>query len=196
MREARKTARWMCAALVAALLAGAAAATTLKRMNLDELAAAASVVARVKAISSEARWENGHIYTFTKFEVVETLKGSAPRQVTVRTLGGRANGKTMRVEGVPQFAPGEETYLFLEPTAFGDLGVTSWVQGTFRVHKADAPGRPGQVETVTQDTGSVSVFDPATRTFSAGGVRNMPVAEFRQRVSESVARQKAAAKIE
>jgi hypothetical protein len=87
---------------------------------------------------------------------------------------------------VPRFAPGEETYLFLEPTSAGDLSVTSWVQGTFRVRRDAAT----QKESVTQDTGAVSVFDPATRQFKPGGARNMPVEEFREHVRAAVDRQR------
>ncbi len=170
-------------AVVLALVAAAAAgATTLVRMDLDELAAAASVVVRVRCLGNEARVDGGEIWTFTTFETLETLKGTALRAVTVRMIGGRMGRWNARVDGVPRFEPGEETYLFLEPLRSGELSVTGWAQGTFRVRR-DAAG-----ETVTQDTGSVTVFDPATRQFHAGGVRRMPVAEFRTRVREAIER--------
>lgn len=172
------------AVLLVALAAAVGGATTLVRMDLDELAAAASVVARVRCVDNESREDGGEIWTFTRFEVVETLKGSAPREITVRLLGGRAGHLISRVEGVPRFEPGEEAFLFLEPTRAGDLSVTSWVQGTFRIRRDPAAGREG----VTQDTSGVTVFDPATRQFRAGGVRNLPVEQFRQRVREALER--------
>jgi hypothetical protein len=89
------------------------------------------------------------------------------------------------VDGVPQFRPGEDVFLFLEPTRAGDLSVTSWVQGTFRVRRDAQTG----AESVTQDSAAHAVFDPATRQFKAGGVRNMPVETFRLRVREAVERQ-------
>ena len=168
------------------VMAVSAGATTLVRVNLDELVAAAHVVARVKCVSSEARWDRGEIWTFTTFDVLEALKGSAPRQITVRLLGGRIGHLKSTVDGVPRFGPGEEAYLFLEPTGAGDLAVTGWVQGTFRVRRDLSTHK----EAVTQDTGAVTVFDSATRKYTPGGVRHMPIEMFRQRVQEAVERQR------
>jgi hypothetical protein len=168
-------------------LAASAAATTLVHMSLEEMAAAASVVARVRCLSNDARWENGHIWTFTSFEILETLKGSAPRLVTVRLIGGQVAHIRARVDAVPRFAPGEEAYLFLEPSPLGELTVTSWAQGTFRVRQVSP-----KVELVTQDTGGATIYDPQTRQFRAGGVRNMPLGEFRARLEEAIERAKAA----
>ncbi len=160
-------------------------ATTLARMNLDELVGAAEVVARVRCLENEGRWENGEIWTFTSSEVVETLKGVAPRLVTVRLLGGRVGHVISAVEGAPRFRPGEEAVLFLERTRWGDFSVTSWAQGTFRI-RFDA--QTGQ-ESVTQDSSRVSVFDPATRQFRPSGVRKLPLEAFKQRVAEALERQ-------
>jgi hypothetical protein len=179
--------KYFCISLLCGLvLAISAGATTIARMNLDELTRAAHVVARGKCVSSEARFDNGNIWTFTTFEVEETLKGSAVGQITIRLPGGKVGHLTSTVDAVPQFRAGEEAYLFLEPTAAGDLSVTSWVQGTFRVRRDAATAK----ETVTQDTAAVAVFDPATRQFKANGVRNMPVEEFRQNVRDAVNRQR------
>ena len=160
-------------------------ATTLARMNLDELVGAAEVVARVRCLENESRWENGEIWTFTSFEVVETLKGVAPRLVTVRLLGGRVGHVISAVEGVPRFQPGEEAVLFLERLREGDFSVTSWVQGTFRI-RFDA--QTGQ-ESVTQDSSGFGVFDPATRRFRPSGVRKMRLEVLKQRVAEALERQ-------
>jgi hypothetical protein len=172
--------------LGALLLAFSAGATTLKRMNLDELTDAASVVARVRCLAVEADWENGQIWTFTTFEVLELIKGNVPRQITVRLIGGKVGHLFERVEGVPRFMLGEEVYLFLEPHQMGELAVTSWVQGTFRLRRDVSTKQ----ESVTQDTGGVTIFDPTTRQYRPGGVRNMPVEEFRQHVRAAVERQR------
>lgn len=166
------------------LACAAAQATTMLRMDLEQLTAAAGAVARVHCIESESRVEGGEIWTFTRFDVLETLKGSLPPQVTVRLIGGRAGSVVSIVDGVPRFRPGEEAFLFLERTRAGDWSVTSWAQGTFRVRRGD-----DRTERVTQDTSGLSIFDPATRQFRPGGVRNLPVEEFRQRVREAVERE-------
>jgi len=167
------------------LIPAVAGATTLVQMSLDELAAAAPVVARVRCLENDIRKEGGEIWTFTRFEVVETLKGNVPQEITVRLIGGRLGHWISKVDGIPQFRPGEELYLFLEPTPSGSLGVTSWVQGTFRIARQAGSDR----ETVVQDTSSVTVFDPATRRFRPGGLRNLSVEEFRRQVRATLERQ-------
>jgi hypothetical protein len=180
-----RTQNSLTAGLIAlALAAHPAHATTLRRMTLDELTAAASVVARVRCLGSETRFERGEIWTLTRFEVKELLKGSAPAEIIVRLIGGRVGHLIATVDGVPRFASGEDVILFLEPTPGGELTVTSWVQGTFRVRRDPHTGR----ESVAQDTSGLAVFDPATRTFRPGGIRNLPLEEFHARVSEAVAR--------
>lgn len=166
------------------LLAAAAQATTLQRMSLKELTAASGAVVRARAVASESRWENGHIWTTTTFDVLETLKGGTASRIQVRLIGGRAGSLTSRVEGVPRFRAGEEAYLFLATQPSGEWTVTGWALGTFRVAREPRDGK----ESVTQDTGSVTLFDPATRTFRAGGVRRMPVEDFRREVAASLVR--------
>jgi hypothetical protein len=176
---------WMSMAAVLAL-ALSARATTIVHMNMEELTNSAQLVARGKCVASEARMDGGMIWTFTTFEVSETLKGNAARQITVRLLGGKVGHMKSTVDGVPQFRPGEEVFLFLEPTREGDLSVTAWVQGTFRVRADPQTGK----ESVTQDSAAFATFDPATRQFKSSGVRNMPIETFRLRVREAVERQR------
>ena len=88
------------------------------------------------------------------------------------------------MDGAPRFQPGEEVILFLERTRAGDFSVTSWVQGTFRIHRDPSTGQGS----VTQDSSGFAVFDPATRKFRSAGVRNLPLEQFKQRVAEAVER--------
>ncbi len=161
-----------------------ARATTLARMSLEELAAAAHVAVRARCLETESRWESGAIWTFTRFEVTETMKGAVPQLITVRLPGGRVDHLHAFVDGVPRFQPGEDAILFLERTRAGDFAVTSWVQGTFRIHRDAATGQ----EKVTQDSSGFAVFDPATRKFRTAGVRNLPLEEFRQRLATAMER--------
>jgi hypothetical protein len=175
--------RRMIVGCVAVLLAGSAGATTLLRMDIHQMTAAAAWVVRARCIASESRWEQGHVWTFTRFEALETLKGRGPAQFTVRLVGGKAGSLTSTVEGVPRFRPGEEVFLFLTATPVGDHTVVGWAQGTFRVQRE--AGR----ETVMQDTAGATLFDPATREFTRGGARGMPVSELRRAVAAAVQRQ-------
>jgi len=183
--------------ILVALLSTAAAlrATTLARLSLDQLTAAADAVARVRCVSVESRWENGGIWTVTTFGVVETIKGALPVQITVRLPGGRVGHLTASVDGTPKFIAGEEAVVFLEqysgglqvepaPARAGGFTVTGWVEGTFRIGHDPRTAR----ETVTQDSSTFAVFDTATRTFRTEGVRRMPIEQFRERVTAALAR--------
>jgi hypothetical protein len=169
--------------LVSLVAAPATMATTLVRMDVDELTRSAAVVARARCLGSSSRWEDGHLWTLTTFAVAEVWKSTAPRTIVVRLVGGADGQRTVLVDGVPRFRAGEEVVLFLEPTAKGEMTVTSWGQGTFRIRRD--PGT--REESVTQDTSGMSMFDPATRQLRAGGVRRMEMGQFRARVLHAAA---------
>ncbi len=176
-----------CCAVVflAAPFAIAVHATTLEQMDLAQLARAAQVVARVRCVRSESRRDSGHIWTFSRFSVVEAIQGSPDATLIVRLPGGREGHVMENVEGVPRFSPGEETILFLERArppgqAGGDeWSVTAWGEGTFRIEHDARTGR----ESVTQDSSRMPVFDRATRTFRAQGIARMPMPDFLARLA-------------
>ncbi len=159
-------------------------ATTLVRLSLDQLAAGSDAVARVNFSSAESRWENGTIWTITTANVVETMKGNLPGEISVRLPGGRVGHLTATVEGTPRFHPGDDAIVFLKRSPAGGFTVAGWVQGTFRISRDPRTGN----QTVTQDSSAFAVFDPATRTFRTEGVHRMPMDEFRGRLASAVAR--------
>jgi hypothetical protein len=165
-----------------ALLAVVANATTLARMRFEDLATQATAVARVRCLGAESRWEHREIWTETRFAVVEQTKGSLPGVVTVRMLGGSVGNLHSRVEGVPSFHTGEEAYVFLWGREGEPLRVLGWSQGTFRIARDARTG----VETVTQDSAATPIFDPNTRQFRHGGIRNLPVAVFQLKLRKAL----------
>jgi hypothetical protein len=171
--------------LAALSFAAGLRATTLARLSLDQLAAASDSIARVRCVAAQSRWENGAIWTVTTFDVVETMKGTLPAQVTVRLPGGRVGHLTATVDGTPKFNPGGQAIVFLELSRVGGYSVAGWVEGTFRITRDPHTTR----ETVTQDSSAIEVFDTATRSFITEGIRRMPVKQFRARVAMAIARQ-------
>jgi hypothetical protein len=117
------------------LLAVVASATTLERMHFEELAKQATAVARLRCLGAESRWENGEIWTETRFEVVEQNKGQLPNVVKVRMLGGSVGALHSRIDGVPTFHSGEEAYVFLWKHEGEPFRILGWSQGTFRIAK-------------------------------------------------------------
>ena len=165
------------------LIAVVANATTFARVSFRELAQQSTAVGRFRCLSTESKWYNGEIWTETRFEVMETSKGSLPELVSVRTMGGAAAGLRSRVEGVPEFRPGEQVYLFLYGTAGGTYQVMGWQQGTFRIR------RDAGIERVTQDSAATLIFDPQTRQFRGRGVRNIPIAIFQLKLKKALERE-------
>lgn len=165
-----------------ALLAAAASATTMSRLKLEDLAQESTAVARLRCLGSKSQWEQGEIWTETKFEVVQREKGVLPGIVTVRLLGGNVAHLHSHVDEVPVFQAGEEVYLFLWGGDGDPYQVLGWSQGTFRIARNPQSG----LEIVTQDSASTPVFDPQTRAFRRGGIRNLPVAIFREKLHKAL----------
>jgi hypothetical protein len=163
-------------------LAIAANATTLSRLRFEELVKQATAVARLRCLGAESRWQDGEIWTETRFEIVEVNKGLLPGVVSVRMLGGSVGSLHSRVEGVPAFRPGEEAYVFLWGREGEPFRVLGWSQGTFRISRDPRTGE----ERVTQDSAAAPVFDPRTRQFQHGGIRNLPVAIFQLKLRKAL----------
>src|SRR5260370_7026099 len=96
-----------------ALLAVAASATTLSRLRFEELVNQAAAVARLRCIGVESRWENGEIWTETRFEIVELNKGLLPGMDSVQMPGGSIGKLHSPVEADPALRPAATAQFFL-----------------------------------------------------------------------------------
>jgi hypothetical protein len=166
------------------VLAVASGATTLTRLSFNELARQATAIVRVRCLHAESVWKDGEIWTRSEFAVVETNKGTTPRILDVEMPGGSIGHLHARVEEVPRFVSGEELYLFLWATG-GSYRVLGWSQGTFRIRKDRRTGAEG----VTQDSSAEAIFDPASRQFRRGGVRNLSIAAFELKLQRALENQ-------
>lgn len=167
------------------LLAVVASATTLSCLKLDDLAQESTAVARLRCLGTASLWNNGEIWTDTKFEVLQREKGILPATVTVRMIGGSVGHLHSHVDEVPAFRAGEEVYLFLWARDGEPYQVLGWSQGTFRIARDAHSG----LEVVTQDSASAPIFDPQTRACRRGGIRNLPVALFREKLHKALRQQ-------
>ncbi len=98
-----------------ALTSSLAYATVVVPLTLADQVQRADLVvrARVGSVRSAYVAERGTILSWTELEVTESLKGQAPVTLTLRQMGGTADGQTMLVPGDAHLAPGEEVILFL-----------------------------------------------------------------------------------
>jgi hypothetical protein len=176
---------WICllvGLLLLALTAALTNATTFARLQFEDLARQSSAVARLRSLGSEYHYDRGELWTETRFEVLERNKGLLGGMVTVRTIGGVAGHLHSHVDGVPVFRPGEEVYLFLWERPGEPYRVLGWAQGTFRIARNADTG----IETVTQDSALAPIFDPRTRAFRHGGIRNLPVSIFQVKLRRAL----------
>lgn len=154
-----------------------ACATTLERMSLAQLTSASSAVVRVRCLKATSRWKRKEIWTYTRFETLETLRGPVPAEILVRVLGGRVGSIESIVDAAPRFRPGDEVILFLAKPRDGAYGVVAWTEGTFRVTR-DAVGRAY----ATQESSGELVFDSLNHTFHREGIRSVPLKLFRRQL--------------
>jgi hypothetical protein len=176
---------WLLLLITLALLAIVANATTLSRLKLEDLAQESTAVARLRCLGAKSQWQQGEIWTETRFEVVQIEKGVLPEIVTVRMLGGHAGNLYSHVDEVPVFQPGEEVYLFLWSREGTPYQVLGWSQGIFRISRNRLTG----LETVTQDSAMSPIFDSQTRAFRRRGIRHLPVSIFRAKLHRALRRE-------
>jgi hypothetical protein len=175
-------------ALLLALVVAATAssATTLVPMSVERLTAASEHVLEARALQSWSQWDASHsmIFTYTRFEVLRSMKGGAAQTVVVKQMGGRASGYVVRVAGVRYWHQGDEAVLFLRRSQAGDgtLVVTGLVQGNFRIE------RSGAEPTVSNGASGVRHFDPESKTVAPFQGKHMTLSELESRVRKAVER--------
>jgi hypothetical protein len=120
-------------------------ATTIRPMSVEQMTQVASSVVEAHALNSWSAWNAQHtiIYTYTRVQVVNTLKGSPESYMLVKQIGGAAEGYAQQVAGVRHLQPGEDAVLFLyqnnsEP---GTHVIVGLMQGQFRASRT----KSGQV---------------------------------------------------
>jgi hypothetical protein len=151
-------------------MAGELRATSIIPMSVEELTNAADTVIEARALDSWSQWNAQHtiIFTWTRFQVVKTLKGSVPQQVLVKQPGGEVGGYGQKVAGIRQFQSGESTVLFLRPSAANDgsLVVVGLMQGNFRVYRA----RSGDTAVTNGVRGVSELADRSMRVYTGSAM--------------------------
>ncbi len=130
-------------------------ATTVERLNLEDLVKKANKIVVGRISDSRTFWsDNGKlILTSYTIEVGETIKGQASRTVELTTVGGRVGDLVLHVSGMPSFAQGEDAVVFIENSGSYST-VVGMGQGKFTVTNGEVSnnvtglafpdGRPGK----------------------------------------------------
>ena len=120
-------------ALLSASLAGA---TTVQKFSISDLAKKSETIALARVDDVSSRWDDNHkeIYTFISLKVLDGVKGSRKNDVlTIRQIGGSAEGKISVVPGMPTFTKGEEVVVFLSRWYDGVPMVAGYAEGLSHV---------------------------------------------------------------
>ena len=176
------------------LLGALLSATTVIPMSIEELTSAADVVVRAHATEAWSTWnpERTLIYTYTRFRVEETHKGRASAVITVKQLGGSAEGYTQRVAGVRAWSPGDSAVLFLRPSEArdGTFVVVGLMQGDFRIHYSPSGERVASNGMPESAHDEVSSFQPSTREMGAYTGSQLSASDLEMRIRKAVDRAK------
>jgi len=160
-------------------------ATTVIPLSVENLTQVSSHVVEGRAISSSTKWNPAHtvIFTYTKFQVTRTLKGTAPSTITVRQLGGSLDGMTEKVPGVRHWKLGEHAVLFLRPSDVqdGSMEVTGLIQGNFLVYRG-----PAGESLVSNGTPETSAYQVSTSQITSYRGSSMRLQEIEARVQKAV----------
>lgn len=183
MSVAKSLRMGFAAAIVAAMLAFPAGATTLARVGLEELVAsnATVVVGQVMDVFSYWNDEGTFILTDVRLATSETLKGRVRNgEVTVTLMGGTVGGTTTLIVGGPQLFEGGTYVLFLNRESLpGKNAVTvrDHVQGVFQVFE----GEGGQ-RAVSQANSHPLVPDLFGNTEPPGGSAGLALSELTHQI--------------
>lgn len=88
-----------------------------------QLCAWSDLVVVADVAGAEARWAQGprgDLETVSDLAVLRTVRGQAPRDLFVRTPGGRLSGLVQQVEDAAVLAPGARYLLMLRKAPDGD----------------------------------------------------------------------------
>jgi hypothetical protein len=121
--------------VIAVLLAAIPAmASTFLALSQDELVAQSDAVVQGRVLKVSSFWSpSGRIIQSEALVRVEdTVKGTAPSVVIVRTFGGTVGSYTVEAHGFPKFAANDHVLLFLQ-NAGETAEVTGYRQGQYRI---------------------------------------------------------------
>lgn len=116
MHRVRRVLGGVLALAVAASLVAPVSATTLKRMDLDQLVAGNGTVVVGQVLSARSYWNKDKTFILTDVRVSanEVLKGNLQNQeFTVTLMGGRVGDLTTLIIGGAELIPGKSYVMFL-----------------------------------------------------------------------------------
>ncbi len=145
-------------ALVAAILAAPAFATTVTKMDLEQLVQRADLIVQGQVQSVYSQWDGERrlVFTYISIRVDEPLKGERRQSILIRQIGGTVGAIQMSVAGVPQFKSGEMAIVFLKRQDDSTFQVVGMNQGLYEIVEDFAVSNVFGVDLVDSKTGEIT----------------------------------------
>jgi hypothetical protein len=162
-------------AFIIAFLAAPVFATTVKKLELQELVSVSDAIAQGTVESVEARWEDQAIYTYTSIRVDEPIKGGPRRALLIRQAGGKIGSLILDAAGTPKFKQGDQVIVFLRDRKNGTFDVVGLSQGKYDIIDNNA----------VSNVSGLSLVDPKSGQLIEGGnVDKRPLEAFKAKIRE------------
>jgi hypothetical protein len=162
-------------------------ATTVMKMDLDQLVAHSGRIVVGRCLSVESRWNAKRtlILTYSQFEVERDLKGNSPAVVTVVTIGGKVGDRVQAVAGMPVFSAGHEALLFLENPRQQYWLPVGLEQGYFRIVQNPSTG----VREATRSMRGLEIVSPVgAEAAGVSGSGRIPLDRLVEQIKAALAR--------
>lgn len=163
------------------LCALTAHATTLLRVDVDDLARRAPVVVRGKVAKVQSHWSGDHMRILTDVDITvdEALKGTPEQTVRITQPGGTVGDIGQKIAGLASFKEGEQVVVFLERQSSPGYRVAGMAQGKFKLTPAsDGKGTLA----VPESTGDAELLDSKTHAPVAPNAEAMSLESLRSHV--------------
>ena len=130
-----KTLNLIATALMVAVLAAPAFATTVLKLDMEQLVRRADLIVQGRVESVYSQWDEQRrlVFTYVSIRVDDPLKGERRQSVLIRQVGGTIGTIQMSVAGAPQFKTGEMTLVFLKRQDDSTFQVVGMNQGLYKI---------------------------------------------------------------
>ena len=151
-------------ALMAAVLAVPAFATTVVKLNLEQLVQRADLIVQGQVQSVSSQWDEKRrlVFTTISIRVDETLKGEHSlmalkgQSVVIRQIGGTVGTIQMSVAGLPQFKTGGRALVFLKRHDATTFQVVGMNQGLYEIKQDVAVSERHGMDLLDSKTGEMT----------------------------------------
>ena len=140
--------------------------------SLSDLNDLSSRVVQGEIIEKDSYYKNGKIYSTLLVQVDKTYTGISEQELEIEVLGGKVDGITMQVSGLPSLDIGQQSLLFLNHDRLLGFG-----QGVFHIQDSSAvrpektglPSSPFLLSTLPDEQEAASCLAPMIDTHYAQG---------------------------